>query len=222
MVVVLIGELRSVAYCCRVIAPCTDYYYDDETTARALQNQNAQSGRSGRICKLSISELVTASQIAVNNSFQVNLISRISWILVTFAYQFRLANKNSVPVLSTLHEQYGHPPPSRSPGPRLCTETYRHVRRSAVDGHSLWTSILRADMADMVLMIQSAVVKVYPCLQTFTAETTRIAASAGRSNALATTSSNLPPINVPRIEPAAMTSRNMRFRPRTEKLWSRL
>lgn len=155
MVAALIGEQRSVAYCCGAVALCADYYYDDEATARAPQKQNAQSGNSGRICKLSISELLTASPTPVNIPFQVNLLSLVSWIRVPLAHQLTLANGTSAPVPSRPYADCRRLSPSSSADPRLFSETYRHVRGSVVDGRCLWISGHRTDMADMVLVIQS-------------------------------------------------------------------
>jgi hypothetical protein len=154
MVAALIEEQRSVAYCCGAIDLCTDYHYDDETTARALQKTNAQSGSSGRICKLSISELLTASPTPVNRQLQVSCSSLVSCIRVPFAYQSMLANGTSAAMPSMPYADCWRLPPSSSPYPRLCSDTFRHLRRSAVDGRCLWTSGHRADLADMVFMTQ--------------------------------------------------------------------
>ncbi len=58
--------------------------------------------------------------------------------------------------------------------------------------------------------------------QTLTAEIRSMTASPGTSTASGTIPSNLPPMNVPTTDPAAITNRNTRFRPRTAKLGWRL
>jgi len=60
------------------------------------------------------------------------------------------------------------------------------------------------------------------CRQTFAAERTRISARPGISTEFGTIPKTCPPSHAPRIDPAAMTMRNVRLRPMTVKLWSRL
>lgn len=62
----------------------------------------------------------------------------------------------------------------------------------------------------------------YPFRQTLTAEMMRIAASSGSKFAHGAMRSNRPPMNVPTIEPSAMTRTKERFCPNTAKLRSRL
>lgn len=102
MVAVLVVEKRSVAHSFALLTPHTDHYRHLEMALHiTLQKQNAQSGNSGRICHLSITELLTASPTPVNISFQVKFFSLASWLRVTFAYQLTLANGTSAPVSST-------------------------------------------------------------------------------------------------------------------------
>lgn len=60
------------------------------------------------------------------------------------------------------------------------------------------------------------------CRQTFQPDTTSMAANAGRRISSGTMPSSMPPMKVPTIEPAAITSTNVRLRLITEKLSSAL
>lgn len=62
----------------------------------------------------------------------------------------------------------------------------------------------------------------YLCRQTFQPETTRMAARDGSKTASGTRPNRRPPMNVPQIEPAAITRTKDRFLRNTEKLWSLL
>jgi hypothetical protein len=60
----------------------------------------------------------------------------------------------------------------------------------------------------------------YSCHQILTADSNSSAASMGRRISLGTSPKSRPPMKVPSIEPAAMTSRKSLFRPSTAKLSS--
>jgi len=102
MVAALVVEKRSVAHSFALLTPYTDHYRHLEMALHiTLQKKNAQSGNPGRICNLSITELLTASPSPVNIPFQVKFFSLVSWLRVTFAHQLTLANGTSAPVSST-------------------------------------------------------------------------------------------------------------------------
>jgi hypothetical protein len=62
----------------------------------------------------------------------------------------------------------------------------------------------------------------HACRQTLTAEMMRMPVSRGSKIALGIMPSSRPPMNVPTMEPSAMTRTNERFCPKTTKLRSRL